>query len=233
MTIESTRADLLAIERAHQDNHDGGYHLASALCEYRRDMPEHAAGEWDQVLLGWVRDEPARFWGVALEALARAGGSGVNDELAAMLREASRNAEWREYVAHTLIRRGASSRELTLEVEEAARRMSPMGLANLAALLGLVPDLLSSAVACVVAAMSSGKYEYVEANIPPFVYAAADSDPELLLRLIRQTEAEDREAGRRFGKMVAEYLGRPFVQRRFPEGVAAEMAEKIRRLAMS
>ena len=232
MAIESTRADLLAIEQAHQDVHDGGYRLASALCDYRAEMPEGTSSEWDNVLLGWVRDEPARFWGVALEALARAGRASVNDELAAMLHESGRSDEWREYVANTLIRRGFSNAELIEQVEEAARRMSPMGLPNLAALLILVPELLASAVACIVAALCAGKYEYVEANVPPFVYAAADCDPELLVRLAEQTRASDHEAGRRFGAMVAEYLRKPFVQRRLPAGVAAEMERRVRGSAM-
>ena len=219
MAVDATRADLLAIEQVHQNFHDGGYKLASALCDYRSKMPAVNAKEWDQVLLTWVRDGSARFWGVALEALARAEGASVDDELVAMLGEPDRSDEWREYVVNTLIRRGVSNPELRSQVEEAARRMSPMGLPNLAALLVVVPEMLAPAAACIAAAVSAGKCEYIGANVSPFVYAAADSDPELLVRLVQEVLARDHEAGRRFGEMVAEYLWEPFVQRRFKQGV--------------
>ena len=232
MAIETTRADLLGIEQAHQDVHDGGYRLVLDLCNYRGGMPEGSAQEWDEVLVAWVRDGSARFWGVALEALARTGGACVNDELAAMLNEPDRSDEWREYVVNTLIRRGVSNAELMTQVEEAARRMSPMGLPNLAALMILEPKMLASAAACIAAAVSAGKCEYVAANVPPFVYAAADSDPEVLVRLVQSVQARDQEAGRRFGGMVAEYLREPFIRRRFKQGVAAALAKVLRGAAM-
>jgi len=110
--------------------------------------------------------------------------------------------------------------------------MSPMGLPNLAALLVLVPELLVSAAECIAAAMSAGKYNYVAANVPPFVYAAADSEPELLVRLVQQVLMQDHGAGQRFGDMVAEYLEKPFVQRRLGKDVAEQLAESVRRSAM-
>lgn len=232
MSVESTREDLLSIEQAYQEYHDGGYALASALCTYRARMTADRATEWDEVLLAWVGDDRARFWGVALEALARAGGASVSDRLAAMLREPGRSEDWREYVANTLIRRGFCNTQLKAEVEEAALRMSPMGLPNLAALLVVVPEMLASAAACIVAAISAGKYEYDDAIVPPFVYAAADSDPELLIHLVEQTLAKDHETGRRFGSMIAEHLAKPFVQRRFEHGVATEIAMRIQALAV-
>lgn len=233
MPDESTRVDLIALERAHQDDQDGGYRLASALCEYREKMPDAATGEWDEILLEWVQNEPISLWGVALEALARTGSPSVSEKLAAMLHGPGRSTKWREYVAHTLIRRGFSAPELVAEVELAAQNMSPMGLPNLAALLVLVPERLASAVACIVAAIESGKYDYVEANVPPFVYAAADSEPELLVRLVQQSFTQDHEAGKRLADMVIEYLGKPFVQRRFERGVAGGVATKLRMLQMN
>ena len=62
VTVEATPADLLVIERAHQSDHDGGYGLASALCDYRRQNSEWTVNEWDEVLVGWERDGSARFW---------------------------------------------------------------------------------------------------------------------------------------------------------------------------
>ena len=79
-----------------------------------------------------------------------------------------------------------------------------------------------------VAAISDGKIDYVRANVPPFVYAAADSDPELLVRLVRQTDAVDHEAGRRLAEMVAEYLDKQFIRSRFAEGVATAIAKRVR-----
>jgi hypothetical protein len=147
-----------------------------------------------------------------------------------MLRGPGRSEEWSEYVANTLIRRGFSDPALCSQVESAARRTSPMGLVNLAALLIVVPDMLASVAASVVAVMSEGKSQYVEENVAPFVYAAADTDPELLVRLVEETVAQDDEAGRRFGEMVARYLRKPFVQRRFAQDVATEMAKRVRRV---
>jgi hypothetical protein len=227
MTIESTRADLLSLVHGHRDIHDGGYQLASALCDYRNQMPDSAVKEWEEVLLAWVRDEPARLWGVALEALARAGGRRVGDELTAMLGARGSSEEWREYVANTLIRLGCTNSDLIKQIEEAAQRMTPMGLPNLAALLIHVPEQLTCAVTCIVAALSAGKSRYIKANVPPFVLAAADSDPELLVRLVQQTHAEDREAGRQLGEMIAEHLREPFVERRFPEGVSAQIERRV------
>ena len=233
MSVESTEADLLALECSHLGDRDGGYRVASALCEHRNRMPPHAVSEWDEVLVGWVREGPARLWGIALEALAHEGGSDVSEKLATELRSPGRDVEWREYLVHTLIRRGFTSKELTSEVEQAAQQMSPMGLSNLAALLVSVPEVLASAVACLVAAVTLGEYEYVEANIPCFVYAAADSDPQLIVRLVEQVYAQNLELGRDLGEMVIEYLGRPFVRRRFDDGLAVELIQKLRGLPMT
>lgn len=228
MTINSTRSDLLSIEHAHRNVHDGGYQLASVLCEYRAEMSKDRVSEWDEVLLNWARDESKRLWGVALEALARAGGPAVNERLASMLRGAGPWDEWREYVANTLIRRGVRDDELKSQVEQAARRMTPMGLPNLAALLPSAPELLASAASCIVEAMSNMRYEYVEANVPPFVYSAVDHNPELLVQLVQETYSRDQTAGRLLGQMFADYLKKPFVERRFPNGVAAEVQERMR-----
>jgi len=215
------------LESAHREDYDGGYRLASALCKYREQMPDSTAHVWDDVLLGWARDEPARLWGVALEALARAGGVGVNQKLDAMLRASDRDLEWREYVAHTLIRRGFPSATVRRNVQHAARRMTPMGLANLAALLVLAPELLPASVECIVAAMSSGRHDYVEVNVPPFVHAAANSEFDLLVRLVQQTGAKDHQTGSRLAAMIIEYLARPFVQKRFGADVVGQVADEL------
>lgn len=227
MTADDVLADLEAIEHLHGSDRDGGYALAETLCEYQRRMPDDVQHLWDEVLLTWVRDRADRWWGVATQALAYAGGPAVDEGLAALLRDSAGELEWRGYVANTLIRRGYSSDELTAEVANAAQARTPMGLTNLAALLRLAPDLLAPAAACVVTAISSGDLGYVEAHVPPFVHAAADSDPELLVRLVARTEALDRDAGRRFGRMVADYLRKPWVREEFPGGVADGLATRI------
>lgn len=229
MTINSTQSDLLSIAHAHRNDRDGGYDLAAALCTYRMGMPRDRASEWDEVLLNWVQDESERPWGVALEALARAGGPAVDERLSLMLREAGRSEEWREYVANTLIRRGVRDDELKSHVEQAALRMTPMGLPNLAALLPARSELLTSAASCIVEAMSNDRHDYVEANVPPFVYSARDHNPELLVQLVRETYSRDQTAGRRLGEMVADYLEKPWAERLFPNGVAAELRERLRK----
>ena len=227
VSIESIRSQLIAIERAHREVNDGGYSLTSALCSYRAQLPEHAANEWDQVLVGWVRDRSARFWGVALEALARVGGPDAVDELVALLQEQGRDDQWREYVTNALIRRGFSSGWLVVEVIDAARRATPMGLQNLAALMAVVPGLLQSAATCIISALSAWKHEYVEGLIAPFVNVAADTDPEMLVRLVQKVEEDDQESGERLAEILRCYLQRPFVQARFPPGIALRIATKL------
>lgn len=231
MSVETTRTALYALERAHRDDRDGGYGLAAAFCEYRNQMPADAAGEWDEVLLGWVQAEHGRFWGVALEALARAGSAKISEDLAAMLRGPARSTEWREHVINTLIRRGFHDSALIADVEQAAKRMTPLGLPNLAALLARVPQLFNSCAACIVDLIAAGRLAHVEANVPPFVYAAADSEPEVLLRLVQQISLQNNDAGQQFGTMVIEYLEKPFVQRSLGREVANEMIVKLRRLS--
>ena len=100
----------------------------------------------------------------------------------------------------------------------------------MAALLPSTPELLTSAASCIVKAMSNKKYEYVEANVPPFVHSAGDSNPELLEKLVRETYSRDQAAGRRLGEMVTDYLKEPWVERLFPNGVAADLQERARRV---
>jgi len=72
---DSVQADLLALVRSHHGDHDGGYRLATVLCDYRAQLSEMDAEQWDEALLGWVRDEEPSLWGVALEALSSSGGN--------------------------------------------------------------------------------------------------------------------------------------------------------------
>jgi hypothetical protein len=227
MSFESTGADLHGIVNQHQEVHDGGYRLASALCAYRDRMPKSTASEWDLVLLSWVRGSSARLWGVALEALARAGGPEVTNELSALMRQSGTDSQWREYVTNTLIRRGFSNSWFVAEVLEAAGRTTPMGLQNLAALMVIVPDLISSAAACIIAALSAWKHEYVEGLIAPFVSTAADTDPDMLVRLVQEAKAQDQKAGEQLAEILASYLGRPFVQSRFPQNLASRIAARL------
>jgi hypothetical protein len=227
MSFESTGADLHGIVNQHQEVHDGGYRLASELCAYRNRMPKSTASEWDLVLLSWVRGSSARLWGVALEALARAGGPEVTNELSTLMRQSGTDSQWREYVTNTLIRRGFSNSWFVAEVLEAAGRTTPMGLQNLAALMVIVPDLISSAAACIIAALSAWKHEYVEGLIAPFVSTAADTDPDMLVRLVQEAKAQDQKAGEQLAEILALYLGRPFVQSRFPQNVASGIAARL------
>ncbi len=223
MALGTVRNDLLAIARAHNEP-DGGYGLVSALCAYRSQMLESMRSQWDEVLLGWVQEEAPSLWGVALEALVRAGGTMVNAELSRILHGGERSAQWREYVAYALIRRGCADETVRMEAEQGARGMSPMGLSNLAGLLVIAPELLGTAIDCVATAMSSGHYDYVRANLPPFVYAAADSDAELLVRMVERISERDLENGKRFAAMVADYLKKPFIQKRIGADVAAKLS---------
>lgn len=226
-SVDSTRNKLLDIERAHRDDHDGGYKLAFALCEYRETLSAHDATDWDEVLLGWIRDEAPTLWGVALEALARAGGDRVNGALSQMLRESQHSLECRDYITNTLIRRGVTNQVVRTEVQRGACSMSPMGLPNLAALLVLSPEFLDEAARLIDEAISSGRQEYVDANVPPFVYAAIDGDYGLLPQLVEKIRARNWDSGASFASMLIEYLQKPFVQKRMGPGNARRVVAKL------
>lgn len=228
MAYESTRAALDSLECAHRDDGDGGYRLASALCEYRIGMPASSAEEWDSVLMEWAKDETSGRWGVALEALAREGSRDVTKTLSVLLVSHEGSSEWREYVIHTLIRQGYATPALVSEVRSAALQKSALGLPNLARLIVLVPQQLKTAAQCFVEAIHSGEVDYAESNVPPFVYAALDSGPDLLVDLVQAVSLIERRAGVRLGNMIIEYLGKPFVQSRFERGTLLELLEKLR-----
>jgi hypothetical protein len=213
MQTDSVQTELLALVRSHESDRDGGYRLATILCEYRTQLSEGDAERWDDVLVSWVREEEPSLSGVALEALSTCGGGRVSVALSALLRQTHSNVEFVEYVAHALIRRGVADDTVRAVVERNAALMRPMGLPNLAALIPILPDVLSVAVECIVAAMSTGRDDYVEANIPPFVHNAADSNLQILVRLVEQVFKRNRQSGLKLAAMLQDYLAKPFVQK--------------------
>jgi hypothetical protein len=221
--IESTRSNLLVLRLEHENDGDGGYRFAAALCDYRVRMTKDATELWDKVLLKWVHDEEPSLWGVALEALARVGGHDVNGALSAMLGDGERGVEFRDLATNTLIRRRFVIDSVRAEVERGARQLSPMGLANIAAALAFMPDLLESAAECVVDTLSAGALRYPETIVPPFVYAATDSDPGILVRLVEHVLERNQEYGTNFSGMIRDYLSKPFVQKRLGGEIASAL----------
>lgn len=213
MALGATESELYAIERAHRNDADSGDRFVEALCRYRRAAREDAVDEWDRVLLGWARPEHKRLWGVALEALAREGGPLVSRELAERLRAENGDAEFRDYVANTLIRRRDVSPEVREHVEDSARRLRPMGLINVAALLRLCPDTVGLAGELLATELSAGRTHEVESNIPPFVQAALNSNLSLLGNLASEVRGHSHEQGARFSRMLLEYVNKPFVRK--------------------
>lgn len=223
VTVDFTRNALLALEREHQDDHDGGYALVEALCAYRKHE-ERAHEEWEEVLITWASDGPARLWGVALEALAREGTERATRALAMLLKNRGREVGWRESVMNTLLRRGFASDEVVRLAKEDAEAMGPMGLANLACLVQLRPDLMGIAASCICKAAAGGEREYVEGGVPPFVYAALDrNDLEMLVRLTKQVHEVDEEVGAWIGTTIATYLEKPWIR----EKLTAESASAV------
>jgi len=111
--------------------------------------------------------------------------------------------------------------------------MRPLGLPNLAALMVLLPDVLAVAVECIVAAMSTDRDDYVEANVPPFVHNAADSDLELLVQLVEQVFNRNRQFGLRLSAMVQAYLTKPFVQRQLDAQAVSNVLGSLRRVSLA
>lgn len=95
VTADDVRADLEAIEHLHGNDRDGDYALADALCEYRRRMPDEVQHLWDEVLLTRAGNRAGRWWGVATQALARDGGTAVDEGFAALLRDSAGELERR------------------------------------------------------------------------------------------------------------------------------------------
>ena len=227
----SMRIALREIEQAHSADKDSGDALVADLCQYRRQLPNKAQEEWDAELLRWVRDEAARYWSVALDALHREGGRAVNEELAAMLRNSERDGEWREGVVLALIRRGYRSLDLNAEVERAARVMSPMGLSNLAKILSREPELVSVAVDCIVGALAAGDRNYLESRVPALVLSVVDSDPKVLVHLVRRVRLRERGAGEDFLWMVVRCLEEPHMDSHFADGLSMDLVTELRRMA--
>ena len=209
----ATEGELDAIERTHRNDKDSGDRLVEELCQYRRAACDDAIEEWDRALLGWATPEHKRLWGIALEALAREGGPLVSRELADRLRAKSGDAEFRDYVANTLIRRRDVSLEVREHVEDSARRFRAMGLINVAALLRVCPDTVGLAGELLATELSAGRTHEVESNIPPFVQAALNSKLILLGNLVSEVHGRSREQGARFCRMLLEYVNRPFVRK--------------------
>ena len=107
--VDQIRDDLLDIEQSYVGYKDGGYALVDALCRYRSRLSASEAQIYDGVLLEWVRGGDARFWGVALEALARGADRAATEELRSLWARSDRESEWASYVRSTLERLGALS----------------------------------------------------------------------------------------------------------------------------
>ncbi|MCA9279241.1 MAG: hypothetical protein H6815_08065 [Phycisphaeraceae bacterium] len=230
MAITDVRNQLLALERLHANDRDGGYGLAASLCDYRDSLDTESKGQWDHILIEWALDEAGDRWGIALEALARVKGGDVNAMLSKTLAECKGSKEWRSDITSTLLRRDVSDANVRSEVEREVREKDPMGLPNVARLMVVDTKTVDFAAQCLVDAILEEQQDYVSSYIPPFVWNAWNSNPRIIIDLVACAKMKSTTAGDILRSLFLTHLAEDYFQRELGYASVSNVVAELRSL---